>query len=174
MEHSGSCPLLQPLYVIWPTEDCSDLCSVIWPLLTAAPEQSDLIGCSALFSSTPTKNQRRQFNISCIPSPKTAGLMSCSLLATPFLCCVAIHLHTSCVRACVDVHTLQQRYAAARPMCPCIPPSTPPPHLYLSQHPLSPPSLIASLICGHCHSGANPWVDLWMAEWVDVDGLKQG
>lgn len=136
MEDSGSCPLLQPLYVIWPTEDCSDLCSVIWPLLTAAPEQSDLIGCSALFSSTPTKNQRRQFNISCIPSPKTAGLMSCSLLATPFLCCVAIHLHTSCVRACVDVHTLQQRYAAARPMCPCIPPSTPPPSLSLTASPL--------------------------------------
>ena len=96
----------KPVYVMWPTEDCFDLCSIIWPLLTAAPEQSDLIGCSALFRSTPPTNQRRQFNISCIPSPKTAGLMSCSLLATPFLCCAAIHLHTSCVRVCVLSYTL--------------------------------------------------------------------
>lgn len=170
MEDSGSCPLLQPLYVIWPTEDCSDLCSVIWPLLTAAPEQSDLIGCSALFSSTPTKNQRRQFNISCIPSPKTAGLMSCSLLATPFLCCVAIHLHTSCVRACVDVHTLQQRYAAARPMCPCIPPSTPPPisisHSIPSPHRLW---LLHSSV-GTVTRGPTPgWIFEWRNGWMWMD-----
>ena len=40
----SSAPL--PLYVIRPTEDCFDLSSTIWPVLTAAPERSDLIGCT--------------------------------------------------------------------------------------------------------------------------------
>lgn len=60
--------------------------------------------------------------------PKTAGLMSCPLFPTPFLCCVAGNgTHRAC---CVHVCTLlqvlraQHHYATARPGCPCIPPSS--------------------------------------------------
>lgn len=69
--------------------------------------------CSILFISAPPTNQHCQFNAFNHPAPETAALMSCSLVATPFLCCVASNLHTRCVLraytcSCTRCITMQQ------------------------------------------------------------------
>lgn len=76
-----------------------------------------------------------------LSSPKTVGLMSWALLATPRLHCAAGNLQLSSVCVCVLYvclsHVLQpqHQYAAARTVCPCNPLSSL--HLHLSQRPLS-------------------------------------
>lgn len=128
------------------------------PTSSAAPD-----GCSLLFISTRPTNKRWLFSILYI-SPKTDGLMSCSLLATPFLCCFAANLHTSCLCVvCARVYTLT---CVASTTSLCSSPDSASLHHHCLQHPLTlHPSVPHSR---HCHSGPEPgWTFEWRDRWTD-------
>lgn len=119
-------------------------------------------GCCILFVflTRPT-NKHWQFNILPIRS-QNIWVNELLPFSNPPSCVVllVICIHRVCVcvvRATLCVCFARHQYAAARSVCPCIPPSSLSPSLTACPLPLS---LITSLICRHCHSG--PSLDGWM------------
>lgn len=99
-----------------------------------------------------------------LSSPKTVGLMSWALLATPRLHCAAGNLQLSSVCVCVVCMSLPC-VATTTSICSStnsvsLQSSVIPPSPSLTASPL-PLSLITSLICRHCHSEPG-----WTVEWL--------